>query len=137
MVRRGRGRVLNVASIAAFQPVPMLATYAATKAYVLSLTESLAEELAGSGVTVTAVCPGITATPMLGAAKQQAGHLERLPGFVIGDADSVADAAARACLAGEVICVPGVVNQAATLAGRATPRWLLRRVSGTLARRLR
>ncbi|MBL8342168.1 MAG: SDR family NAD(P)-dependent oxidoreductase [Rubrivivax sp.] len=137
MVKRGRGQVLNVASIAAFQPVPMLATYAATKAYVLSLTESLAEELAGSGVTVTAACPGITATPMLGAAKQQAGRLERLPGFVVGDADDVADAAVRACLAGEVVCVPGVLNQAATLAGRATPRWLLRRVSGTLARRLK
>jgi NADP-dependent 3-hydroxy acid dehydrogenase YdfG len=54
MVKRGRGRVLNVASIAAFQPIPMLATYAASKAYVLSLTESLAEELKGSGVTVTA-----------------------------------------------------------------------------------
>jgi NAD(P)-dependent dehydrogenase (short-subunit alcohol dehydrogenase family) len=62
MVARGQGRVLNVASIAAFQPVPMLATYAATKAYVLSLTESLSEELQGTGVTITTLCPGITAT---------------------------------------------------------------------------
>ena len=55
MVARGHGRVLNVASIAAFQPIPTLATYAATKAYVLSLSESLSEELHGSGVTVTAL----------------------------------------------------------------------------------
>ena len=54
MVQRGGGRVLNVASVAAFQPVPSLASYAATKAFVLSLTESLAEELRGSGVSVTA-----------------------------------------------------------------------------------
>ena len=62
MVARGSGRVLNVASIAAFQPIPLLATYAASKAYVLSLTESLSEELKGTGVTITALCPGITAT---------------------------------------------------------------------------
>ena len=59
---------LNVASIAAFQPVPLLATYAATKSYVLSLTESLADELKDSGVTVTALCPGITDTRMLSGA---------------------------------------------------------------------
>ena len=62
MVARGSGRILNVASIGAFQPVPSLATYAATKAYVLSLTEALSEELRDSGITVTALCPGITAT---------------------------------------------------------------------------
>ena len=69
MVRRGRGRVLNVASIAAFQPVPTLASYAATKAYVLSLTEALAEELRGSGVSIGALCPGFTATAMLDRAE--------------------------------------------------------------------
>jgi hypothetical protein len=134
MVRRGGGRVLNVASIASFQPVPSLATYAATKAFVLSLTESLAEELAPAGVTVTALCPGITATAMLSSAARGNPALVRLPGFVVGSADEVADAGVRGCLAGEVIVIPGAVNLAATWASRATPRWLLRKLSGAVAR---
>jgi len=134
MVERRRGRILNVASIAAFQPVPMLATYAATKAYVLSLTESLAEELRGTGVSVTALCPGITATPMLSHAEQSSPALGRLPGFVIGGVDAVADEGFAACMGGEVIRVPGAFNQATVVAGRATPKWLLRRLSGALAR---
>lgn len=135
MCARGHGRVLNVASIAAFQPVPMLATYAATKAFVLSLTESLAEELRGSGVTVTALCPGITATHMLSSAVESNSRLAKLPDLLIGDADRVADEGYRSCAEGAVICVPGAVNQAVTLASRATPKWLLRRITGTLVRR--
>ena len=137
MVARRRGRVLNVASIAAFQPVPMLATYAATKAYVLSLTESLAEELKGTGVSVTALCPGITATHMLDAARHGGKDLTNLPGFVVGSADPVADEGFEACLQGEVIRVPGALNQAAALAARTTPRWLLRRVSGAIVRSMK
>jgi hypothetical protein len=137
MVARGSGRVLNVASIAAFQPVPMLATYAATKAYVLSLTESLSEELQGTDVTITALCPGITATAMLDRAARASSELGHLPGFVVGTAESVANEGFEACLAGEVIRVPGLVNRAATVAGRSTPRWLLRRVTGALTRRMK
>jgi short-subunit dehydrogenase len=133
MVERGKGRVLNVASIAAFQPVPSLATYAATKAYVLSLTESLSEELANTGVTITTLCPGITATNMLTTVEQSDGGLN-IPGFVIGDVDDVAEQGYNACLKGEVICVPGIINLAATLSGRATPKWLLRKVSGIMGR---
>jgi short-subunit dehydrogenase len=136
MVARGRGRVLNVASIAAFQPVPGLATYAASKAYVLSLTESLAEELRGSGVSVTALCPGITATAMLGGATAHNARLAELPAFLVGDVDAVAAAGYRACLDGAVIAVPGVINRAATIAAGATPKWLLRRIAGVLGRRV-
>lgn len=137
MLRRGQGRVLNVASIAAFQPVPLLAVYAATKAYVLSLTESLSEEHKGSGVSFTALCPGITDTHMLDMARQGSAELRaRLPDFVVGQAEDVAAEGYEACLAGEVIRVPGTLNLAAILAGRAAPKWLLRRVSGAVMRRM-
>jgi len=133
MVKRGKGRILNVASIAAFQPIPSLATYAATKAYVLSLTESLSEELAGTGVSITALCPGITATHMLSSVQEKSGGL-KIPGFAVGDVEDVAAKGYQACLKGDVICVPGTVNLAAALAGRATPKWLLRRISGVMGR---
>ena len=80
MVARGHGRILNVASIAAFQPIPGLATYAATKAYVLSLSEALAEELRPDGISVTALCPGITETNMMRSAQEQNEQLQ-LPRF--------------------------------------------------------
>lgn len=133
MVKRGKGRILNVASIAAFQPIPSLATYAATKAYVLSLTESLSEELSGTGVSITALCPGITATQMLSSVQEKS-HGLKIPGFVVGDVEDVAAQGYQACLKGDVICVPGAVNLAATITGRATPKWLLRRIAGVMGR---
>lgn len=134
MVERGRGRILNVASIGAFQPIPSLATYAATKAYVLSLTESLSEELKGTGVTMTALCPGITATNMVSGAQDKSQGLKKIPQFVIGDVEDVAAQGYHACIRGDTICVPGAVNLAATLAVRAMPKWLLRRISGVMGR---
>lgn len=134
MVERGTGRVLNVASISAFQPIPGLATYAATKAYVLSLTESVAEELAGTGVTITALCPSFTATPMLRDAQQDNHALKSIPGVLISAVDDVARQGYEACMRGDVISVPGTLNLATTLTGRALPRWLLRRISGAVGR---
>jgi short-subunit dehydrogenase len=135
MMERGRGKILNVASIAAFQPVPTLATYAATKAYVLSLTESLAEELKGTGITVTALCPGVTATNMLASAREANARLGQLPGFLVGDVDDVARQGFNACMKGDVICVPGIVNRTAMIASRGTPKWLVRRIGGMVGRR--
>jgi len=131
MVSRESGRILNVASVAAFQPVPSLATYAATKAYVLSLSEALAEELRGSGVTVTALCPGVTETNMMAANESVA---ERLPSMLVGDVEKVAREAFRACMKGKTIVVPGTLNLAGTLALRNTPKWLVRRLMGLAGR---
>ena len=107
MVARGHGRVLNVASIAAFQPIPLLATYAATKAYVLSLSESLSEELKGSGVSVTALCPGVAATAMLGKATEANAQLSKLPAFMIGRVEDMAADGYAACMRGDAIKVAG------------------------------
>ena len=128
-------RVLNVASIAAYQPVPMLATYAATKAYVLSLGESLAEELKGTGITVTTLCPGMTATAMLSQATGTNGKISDIPGFMVGQVETVAQDAFNACLKGDVICVPGAINQALVIGSRTAPKWLVRKVGGLLGRK--
>ncbi|TXS91900.1 SDR family oxidoreductase [Parahaliea maris] len=133
MVARGSGRVLNVASITAFQPMPRLAVYAASKAYVLSLSESLAEELRGTGVTVSALCPGVTATNMVSKAQQKSGGLN-FPRFLIGEVEMVAREGYSACMKGEAICVPGLSNLAAAMAGRVTPKWLVRRITGLVGR---
>lgn len=136
MVERGRGCILNVASIASFQPVPTLATYAATKAYVLSLTESLSEELKGTGVTITALCPGITATNMVSTVQEANARMAQLPGIFIGKVEDVAEEGYQACIKGEVIRVPGLLNRAATVGARATPKWLMRRIAGAVGRKV-
>jgi short-subunit dehydrogenase len=134
MVARGHGRILNVASVAAFQPLPALATYAASKAYVLSLTEALSEELKGTGVTITALCPGFTATNMLQAAKDGNDNMAKMPEFMMGSAQQVAREGYVACLAGTVIKVPGMLNLTTTVGMRAVPKWLVRRITGSLGR---
>jgi hypothetical protein len=130
MIERGSGRVLNVASISAFLPVPTLATYAATKAYVLSLSESLVEELRGTGVTLTALCPGFVATNMLENAQAQG--QTRVPDLLVSDAKMVAREAYRGCMKGTAVVVPGSLNLVTTLSARATPKWLVRRLTGLI-----
>jgi short-subunit dehydrogenase len=131
MVARGSGRVLNVASTAAFQPVPSLSTYAATKAYVLSLSEALGEELRGTGVSVTTLCPGVTDTNMVA---QAGSFADSLPSMLIGDVEKVAKEAYRACMKGTPIVVPGAINLAGTVAARVVPKWLMRRLVGVAGR---
>ncbi len=134
MVERGFGRVLNVASLAAFQPVPSMAVYAASKAYVLSFTEALSEELRGSGVKVTALCPGLTETSMGGEIKAGSGGARRMPQGLISDPRDVAAQAYRALMAGRVVIVPGVPNQITAAWAQVTPRWVTRMVTGFAAR---
>jgi hypothetical protein len=135
MLERGRGRILNMASVAAFQPVPSLAVYAATKAFVMSLTESLSEELAGTGVSVTTVCPGLTSTEMTSKAKSNNPNAALFPDFLMADPHDVAEAAYRACMAGRVIEVPGLTNRVLTDWSRLQPRWVTRMIGGVVGRR--
>ena len=108
MIRRGRGRILNVASTAAFQPGPLMAVYYASKAYVLSLSEALANECEGTGVRVSALCPGPTETGFVAAA---AGMSEsKLFDRAVMDARTVAEAGYRGMFDGKAIVIPGFRN---------------------------
>lgn len=127
MLARGRGRILNIASTAAFQPGPLMAVYYATKAYVLSLSEALANETAGSGVTVTALCPGPTLTEF----QKQAGvdKTRLFAGPLVSDARTVALFGYRAMQRGKRVAIPGMANRLLVAAERVTPRRLVTAVA--------
>jgi hypothetical protein len=131
MRARGRGRIVDVASNAAFQPVPYLAVYAATKSFVLSFTEALAEELRGSGVRVQALCPGITATEFLEVAETHPGLLvTRMPTMT---AEAVVQASLAGLDRGRVRVVAGLPNRLlGFVVQRLSPRGLARRVAAQL-----
>jgi short-subunit dehydrogenase len=135
MVKRNAGRILNVASVAAFQTVPYLSLYAATKAFVLSLSEGLVEELRDTNVTVTALCPGITATEGVRRARRESDIVGAVPELAVSDEDEVVRAGFRACMAGDPLCVPGVVNAFGTSVNRV-PRTVARMISGAVLRRV-
>ena len=123
MIGRGKGAVINIASTASFQPMPGTAAYAATKAFVLSLSEGVHSELQGTGVTLTVVCPGPVRTEFTEAAGI-AGAEERLPGFFWLDAETVAREALDGVARGKRVIVPGALNRAGALTGQHTPRAL-------------
>jgi short-subunit dehydrogenase len=122
MIERRRGRILNVASTASFQPGPLMAVYYATKAYVLSLSEALAEELRGTGVTVTALCPGPTSSGFQGRAAMEDSKLVK--GRRLATTADVAGAGYRACMAGKRVLVPGWKNNMLAQSVRLSPRAL-------------
>ena len=121
MVDRGRGSVINIASIAAFQPLPGSAVYAASKSFVLSFSEAIRTELRGSGVSVTAVCPGPVRTEFIEAAGR-AGVEDRTPAMVWMSAEEVARQAVDGALRDKRVVVPGALNRATALAGQHSPR---------------
>jgi short-subunit dehydrogenase len=123
MVKRRRGAVLNVASVASFQPVPRQATYAATKAFVLSFTEGLHVDLKGTGVTATALCPGPTRTEF-GDAAGIPDELFEIPGLVY-TAEQMAIAGVEAMERGRRTVIPGATNLVSALGGRLMPRALV------------
>jgi short-subunit dehydrogenase len=129
MVERRRGAILNVASTAAFQPGPNQAVYCATKAYVLSFTEALAEEVRGSGVRVTCLAPGATDT---GFAAQAGMAGTRLFRWGVMDAARVARAGHDGVRRGNALVVPGTRNRLLAFAVRLSPRAVVTKVSAYL-----
>lgn len=125
MKARKSGRILNVASVAAFHPVPGMDIYAATKAYVLSFSEALAENLRDTGISVTALCPGLTDTNIVDTSIAGA-----IPTFMISQPDEVARSGFDALMNREVICIPGNANRLALAWAQHQPRWLVRGLGG-------
>jgi short-subunit dehydrogenase len=129
MLPRRRGAIINVSSLAGMGPYPFTATYGATKAFLNSLTEALAEELRGSGVRVQALCPGFTRTRF----QERAGvDPETVPRFAWMTPEAVVDASLDALARGDVICVPGSGYKLLHAASGAMPRSVFRRFIGSV-----
>jgi len=133
MAPRGHGRILNVASVAAFAATPNSATYSASKGFVLMFSEALHDELAPSGVHVTVLCPGFTRTHFQANAGIEA---KGLPGFAWSEPDDVVRQGLAALERNQAMCVPGLVNKITAASPRFSPRPLTRRIAGSVMKRL-
>jgi short-subunit dehydrogenase len=135
MLARRRGRIVNVSSVAAFQPGPLMAVYYASKAYVQSFSEALSEEVSGTGVTVTALCPGPTVTEF----QAQAGIHANAPagGAPAMTSREVAKAGYRGAINGKRVVVPGLGNKAVVLANRLLTRRRITRIVRRIQERRR
>ena len=133
MLNRRRGAIINVSSVAGFQPGPYEASYAASKAFVTSFTEAVHEEVRTRGVQVMVVCPGFTRTEF----QDRAGvDTENVPGALWMDAEQVVDVALRDLRKGSAITVAGAVNKFSAFAVRLAPRVVIRRVAAKAGQRL-
>lgn len=133
MISRKDGKILNVASTAAFVPGPSAAVYYASKAFVLSFSEAISYELRGTGVTVTCLCPGPTATGFQERAKAESLLLFRLP---MASAAKVAQAGIDGMMRGKAVVVPGFFNTLVALSSKISPRPLLLAISEKLLQRV-
>jgi short-subunit dehydrogenase len=132
MLERDRGGILNVSSLAAYQPLPENAVYGGTKAFVHSFSQALHEETRGTGVRVMVVAPGFTRTEF----QERAGVDEtQVPEFLWQTADAVAFPALDAFERGRAVFVPGLHNQVASALVQVTPHAVTRRVAGAITRR--
>jgi short-subunit dehydrogenase len=129
MHRHGGGKILNVASTGAYQPGPYIAVYYATKAYVLSFTQALRKELKGSGITVSALCPGSTATEF----SQRAGKAD-IRGAI--SPQKVADCAYKGLYKGKAVIIPGFINKLFIFASKLLPGCLSASIVARVQRKL-
>lgn len=120
MIEWNKGRILNVASTAAFMPGPLMSVYYASKAYVLSFSEGLSGELKGTGVTITALCPGATKTNFAHFASMENSLLFSNPGVM--DAHRVAREGYKALIKGKQVIIPGISNKIMAIGTRFVPR---------------
>lgn len=125
MVAAGNGKILNVSSTAAFQPGPLMAVYYATKAYVLSFSEAIANELAGKGVTVTALCPGPTESGFQSRAEMEDSKLVQRG---LMSAAEVAKSGYAGLMAGKTVVIPGTKNRILAMSPRFLPRKMVTNV---------
>lgn len=132
MIERKDGKILNIASTAGFLPGPNMAVYYASKAYVISFSEALAEELRGTGVTATVLCPGATESGFHARARTTATLLHK---FGLAKAADVAKAGIEGLMRGKPVVVPGITNKLVALSPKITPRRLLVKVSGKAVER--
>ncbi|HBC57643.1 MAG TPA: short-chain dehydrogenase [Gammaproteobacteria bacterium] len=127
MIQRGSGRILNVASMAAWLPGPYMATYFASKAYVLSFTEAIAEECRGTGVRAMALCPGVSITEFQKTAQNQSALIgKNIPGATMS-AEKIANHAFDDLMKEKIVSIPGIGNRLAVQMLKFVPRSLLRR----------
>ena len=132
ILARNSGGILNVASTIAFQPGPYQATYGASKAFVLSLSQALWAETRGTGVTVTALCPGPTRTGFVDALGSDVSHTAVYRH--LAEPEPVVAAGLRALDRGHALVVPGLRNRVMSTGGRLTPGWLSALISGRMLR---
>ncbi|MBD2385096.1 SDR family NAD(P)-dependent oxidoreductase [Cylindrospermum sp. FACHB-282] len=130
MVKQGKGKILNVSSAAAFQPGPLMAVYFATKAYILYFSEAIANELEGTGVSVTVLCPGSTTS----AFHERTGMADSklLKGKKMMDAQTVAQIGYQALMKGKTVVIPGLLNRLLAKCVRFVPRKLVTRIVRTM-----
>ena len=132
MFQRGKGGILNVSSLAGFQPGPSNATYSATKAFITSFTEAVHEELKGSGVKVTVLCPGFTRTGFQAVANAPA---ETIPGFMWQEAEEVARAGLDALAKNKAVAIPGNLNKVLGNFSAVMPSAITRRLGAAVLKR--
>ncbi|MEP5766475.1 MAG: SDR family oxidoreductase [Halieaceae bacterium] len=136
MQEQDSGRILNITSTTGFKAGPTIAVYAASKAYILSFTEALAEELRGTGVSATALCPGSTDTAMVSTSFGEKLRSDMAGSLLMMSTAEVARHGYRACMAGTTVSVPGLANKVINACVSLQPRWLSRRLQSYLYRKL-